>query len=171
MAVDIIALYYFIVSNNNITFSGQSTIAVYQQALASVLYFNGANEPSTQPSRRVQFQVFDGIFYSNSIVGLINITLVDDNRLVLDCGAGISSFSEGQQVPVLLASFLSLSDLDSNHVVSGASVMITNAQQGDSIQFDSSLVMGSISIAQLDEARIELSGIVMAMQYQVRGTT
>ena len=115
--------------------------------------------------------MFDGIFYSNFIVGLINITLIDDNRLMLDCGAGIISFLEGNQDPVPLSSFLSLSDLDSNHVVSGASIRITNAQQGDLIQFDSSLVTSPINIAQLDEARIELSGRAMAMQYQVRGMT
>ena len=139
---------------------------VYQQALASVFYSNEASEPSMEPIRRIQFQVFDGLFSSNVLVGFVSINLEDDNQLMLDCGAGIVIFSEGSLNPVSLAAFLTLSDLDSNHVIVAASVSIANAQQGDEIQLNS-LLANQINIQQTDGIFLNLTGEATAMQYQV----
>lgn len=155
------------VSDGNITFSGRGTIGTYQQAFASIVYFNGASEPTMNPVRQVQFQVFDGVFRSNVVTGFINVTLLNDNPLMLNCGAGMSSFIEDSETPIPLAGFLTLSDLDSNHIVSAASVIITNPQEGDEIQVDSSLA-GPIGIQQSGGTRLALTGAATAMQYQVR---
>lgn len=160
-------------TGSEITFSGNATLAAYQQALASVIYFNGAIEPSREPVRLVQFQVFDGIFSSNTVTGSVNIILVDDNPLQLDCGAGVVNFTEGSGSSIALADSLTLSDLDSNHIVSGASVIITNEQEGDEILVDSSLT-GSISIEPSgggSRTWVDLVGEAMAMQYQVSHQT
>lgn len=159
----------FAATSNNITFSGNASLAAYQQALSSVVYFNGATEPSVDLVRMVLFQAFDGTFPSNVQTGFINVTLVDDNPLSLDCGAGVFGFTEGSGSPVSLAALLALSDLDADHEVSAASVVIGNAQLGDAIAVDAGLVPSSISMGPGgDGTRIQLVGITTAMQYQVR---
>lgn len=154
-------------TGTNITFSGAGTLATYQQALASVEYFNGATEPSADMLRLVEFQVFDGVFLSNTAMGLVNISLVDDNPLLLSCSPGLLSFSEGSTEPVSLASLLTLSDLDSDHVVLSVSVDIANAQEGDEIMADSGVVAESITIQQNGVDRVYLTGEARAMEYQV----
>lgn len=132
-----------------------------------MVYFNGAIEPLADTVRLVHFQVFDGTFSSNVLTGVVNITLVDDNPLTLDCGAGVVSFTEGSGSPVSLTGFLTLSDLDTDHTVSAASVAIVNAQEGDEILVDSSLAT-SISVQSSSAARIELVGGGTVIEYQVR---
>lgn len=157
------------VTSNEITFSGNGTLAAYQQALTSVVYFNGAEEPSVDPVRQVLFQVYDGIFFSNRVTGFVNITLVDDNPPMLDCGAGVVTFTEGSASPVPLASFLTLSDSDADHVFTSASIVLTNPQADDEILVDASLST-SISVQSSSGTRVDLTGSAMAMEYQVRET-
>ncbi len=131
-----------------------------------MVYFNEAIEPTLDPARLVQFHVFDDRYASN-ITGFVNISLVNDNNLTLDCGAGLFSFTEGSNTPVFLAGLLSLSDLDTDHTVSEASVEITNAQLGDEIAVSSSL-SSFIRIQQSNNgARVDLSGEAMVTEYQV----
>ena len=154
------------VASDNITFSGSASLASYQQALASVVYFNSATEPSEGIIRAIQFQVFDGTFSSPVLTGLVNITLVDDNPLILQCGVGVVSFTEGSTTPISLAGLLTVSDLDADHEVLSASVAIGNTQQGDEIAVDAGL-SSSINVRSTNGSSIELVGIATDTQYQV----
>jgi len=102
------------------------------------------------------------------LTGLVNISLVDDNLLMLDCGSSGAEFVEDMGTAISVTANLTLADLDPDHVVPGASVAIMGAQDGDEITVDESL-SGSISI-QHDGGRthIDLIGDGMAEQYQVR---
>lgn len=153
-----------------INITGAGTVATYQQALASVQYFNGAEEPSASSLREVEFRVHDGDFFSNVATGFVNITLLDDNPAMLDCGNRMVSFTEDSSTPVPLASFLTLSDRDTDHFFTGASVAITNPQEGDEIVVDGTL-SASVRVQLVSTTRIELTGDATGMEYQVRIST
>lgn len=119
------------------------------------------------PVRLVIFQVYDGVFFSDPVVGFVNITLRDDNPPMLECGSGMVSFIEDSVSPVPLATYLSLSDLDSDHVLTGAIIAITNPQEGDEILINSS-VSNSVRIQSSTSSRIELVGDATDLEYQVR---
>ena len=145
-------------------------MATYELALSSLIYFNEAPEPTLDPARVVEFQVFDGRSQSNLLVGFVDITLVDDNNLTLSCGAGLFSFTEGSATPISLAESLSLSDLDADHAVSSASVVITNPQPGDEVAVGTS-ISSFIQVQHSEnQTRVDLTGRAMATQYQVRGS-
>ena len=149
-------------------FSGSGSLLTYEIALASVLYVNTAPEPSVETIRTVQFQVFDDRFASEPLAGFIVISLVDDNALLLDCGAGFFNFTEQSSSPVPLARLLSLSDLDKDHMILEATVNISNAQPGDEIAVNASLSSDVRVDPGSDMAQINLVGEAMAVEYQVR---
>ena len=146
--------------------SGEATPLVYQQALASVVYFNGAPEPTRNQLRRVQFQVFDGLFLSNAIVGTVSITLINDNPIVLDCRPGMFNFTEGSRNAILIAEDLSITDQDVDHTLSSVTITLVNGNEQDTIFVNSSGITGAISMSRSD-SRIELVGDTLAMDYQV----
>ena len=154
-------------TSTSITLTGQTTVAVYQQALFAITYINTANEPTRNPPRRVEMQVFDGQFFSNIATGYINISLVNDNRLMLLCGGGLPMLTEGSTTPLPIASSLTVSDLDADHMLSSANVILENAQTGDEIQVNES-VSGELIVEQSSGVLIAISGQGMAAQYQVR---
>ena len=141
-------------------------MAVYQQALLAITYLNTADEPTKDPPRRVQMQVFDGQFFSNIATGFVNITLVNDNRLMLLCGGGLPMFTEGSTTPLPIASSLTISDRDADHMVSSATVNLANAQAGDEIQVNDS-TRGELTVEQSSGVSITITGQAMAAQYQV----
>ena len=151
----------------SISLTGQGTVAVYQQALFAITYLNTANEPTRDPSRRVEMQVFDGRFYSNVATGFVNISLVNDNRLMLLCDGGLPMFMEGSTTPLPIASSLIVSDLDANHMLSSATVTLENAQTGDEIRINDSAHEGP-TVEQTSGVSITIGGQAMAAQYQVR---
>ena len=153
-------------TSTNITLSGQATVAVYQQALLALTYLNTADEPTKDPPRRVDMQVFDGRFFSNVATGFVNITLVNDNRLMLLCGGGLPMFTEGSTIPLPIASSLTVSDVDADHVLSSATVTLENAQMGDEIQVNDS-ARGELTVEQSSGVSITITGQAMAAQYQV----
>ena len=153
---------------NLVTLTGRGSIPVYQQALSSVTYINQADEPNSDIQREIVFQVYDGQQASNEMRGYVNISLVNDNRLMLLCDAGLSTFVEGSDSPIYLVPSLSLIDRDLDHVVSTANVTIQNAQDGDRIQINSS-GSGGLVIEQSGGVSIIISGDGMAAQYEVRG--
>ena len=143
-------------------------MAIYQEALFAITYLNTADEPTKDPPRRVEMQVFDGRFFSNKAVGFVNISLVNDNRLMLLCGGGgLPMLTEGSTIPLPIASSLTVSDLDTNHMLSSAIVMLENAQVGDVIQLNES-ARGGLTVVQTSGVSITVSGQAMAAQYQVR---
>lgn len=154
-------------TGNLITLSGRGSIPVYQQALASVTYINFADEPTSDIRREIVFQVFDDQQASNELTGYVNISLVNDNQLMLFCNAGLSTFTEGSGVSIYLAPSLSLIDQDLDHVVSMANVTLQNPQYGDSIQINSS-IGGDLVIEQSSGVSISISGEATTAHYEVR---
>jgi len=63
-----------IATSQIISFSGNASVSGYEQALSSVFYMNAATAPSRTPLRRVTYEVTDGIFTSNTLTGLVNVT-------------------------------------------------------------------------------------------------
>lgn len=119
-------------------------------------------------TREVTFQVHDGTFPSNILVGIIKIVLVNDNPLVLNCGMGVASFTEEAESPVALTGSLTLSDNDTDHVLTGATIAIANAQEGDEISVNASSLATPISTQLNNGTHIGLAGRATAMEYQVR---
>lgn len=152
-------------SANSITFTGSASVIAYQQALRSVSYQNTATEPN-HAQRQITYQVNDGQFSSNVLEGTITIALVNDNPLVLMCPSS-SVFSENAQVPVDITQDLVLSDLDQNHIVTGARIEIMNAMSGDKIAINSS----TLAVQTLSDSVIQISGEATATDYQVRKNT
>ena len=141
-------------------------MAVYQQALLAITYLNTADEPTKDPPRRVDVQIFDGQFYSNVATGFVDISLVNDNRLMLICGGGLPMLTEGSTTLLPIASSLAVSDLDADHVLSSATVTLENAQAGDEIQVNDS-ARGELTVEQSSGVLITVTGQAMAAQYQV----
>ena len=108
----------------------------------------------------------DGAFSSNNATGFINVSLVDDNAPMLNCDGAVFEFVEGSMSPVYLASSLTLSDRDVDHVFTSASVAIANPQDGDEIAVNVSL-SSFITVQSVAGGRIELVSDAMAMEYQV----
>lgn len=111
-------------------------------------------------------QVYDGVFFSNIAVGFVNISLVNDNRLMFTCGGGLPTYVEESHTPQMVASSLSVSDLDTNDMISSASIILDNAQIGDVIQVDAN-ASGGLSVVQVSGVSIRINGQAMASQYQV----
>ena len=81
-----------------IRFSGNASVSAYEQALSSVFYMNAAAAPSRIPLRRVTYEVTDGIFTSNTLTGLVNVT----NRspvVLLNATNQVSAFRFMSQTP------------------------------------------------------------------------
>ena len=153
-------------TSTNITLTGRATVAVYQLALLALTYLNTADEPTKDPPRRIDMQIFDGRFFSNVATGHVNISLVNDNRLMVICGGGLPMLTEGSTTPVSIASSLTVSDLDADHMLSSATVSLENAQVGDEIQVNDS-ARGELTVEQSSGVLITISGQAMAAQYQV----
>ena len=115
-------------------------------------------------------QVYDGAFFSNLAIGFINISLVDDNRLMLVCGGGLPMFREESTDPLLVASSLNISDLDANNMISSAMISLDNAQAGDEIRINTS-ASGGLSLEQTNGVSIRINGHAMSSQYQVINET
>ncbi len=141
-------------------------MGVYQQALSTVTYSNRADEPADDVTRVVTFQVYDGVYFSEEVSGSINISLISDQPTMLMCGAAMATFEEGSTTPTLLTSSLVLMDLDADHVITSATVTVSNAQMGDSIAVNST-VAGSLRVVSTGGS-IVVSGDGSATQYQVR---
>ena len=152
-----------------IRFDGSASAAVYEQLLAGVSYFNSADEPTRVPARRIAFEVFDGVFSSDVVTGLVNVTLVNDNPLVLSCGAGIVNFIEETLEPVSLTEMLRLSDSDTDHVITSAEVAITNPlnpQNGDVLSISNDTLPSGVVIEQPSGSTLSISGLASAVEYQ-----
>lgn len=119
--------------------------------------------------RVVTFQVFDGVHSSAPVSGQINISLVSDQPIMLSCGVSMTTFEEGSTTPTQLTPSLVLVDLDVDHVISSATVTISNAQMGDSIRVDS-VVAGSLSVVNSGES-VSIRGDGSATQYEVHKVT
>lgn len=132
----------------------------------AITYLNTADEPTKDPPRRIDMQVFDGRFFSNIATGHVNISLVNDSRLMLLCGGGLPMLTEGSTTPLPIASSLTVSDLDADHMLFSATITLENAQTGDEIQVNDS-ARGELTAEQSSGVSITITGQAMAAQYQV----
>ena len=127
-------------------------------------YKNLAQEPIPTP-RRIEFNVSDGVFDS-SIVGTIFFNLTNNHPLVLQCPSSNSLvYTEGSD-ELLIAQQLVLSDDDQDHIITRASVLISNNQTGDSITVDSNL-LGSLTLVSSTSSKLQIIGIDNSLHYQV----
>ena len=149
-------------SAHSITFTGSASVIAYQQAVRSVSYQNTAPEPN-HVQRQITYRVNDSQFFSNVLEGTITIALVNDNPLLLMCPSS-STFTENSLVPVDITQDLVLSDLDQNHVVTGARIEIANAMSGDRVAVNSS----TLAVQMLSDSVIQINGEATAAVYQVR---
>lgn len=92
---------------------------------------------------------------------------MDDNPLVLSCGADEVGFMEGSS-GVNVSQLLVLSDADSNHEISMGRVYIENPEPGDAIGLVTS---GSLRVQLVNNTGVTIDGVGTVMQYQVRMTT
>lgn len=103
---------------------------------------------------------------SNILNASVSITLTNDNPLMLHCGVGFVNYVEESVVPASLTPGLTLVDLDKDHVITGATVSVTGAREGDFISVDSS-VAPSLSISQVADTSLNISGAAEDVVYQV----
>ena len=148
----------------SINITGQGSVAVYQEVLSSITYLNTASPPTKNPPRRIEMQVFDGTFKSNIATGFVNISLVSDNSLMINCSSSVPTFTEGIPDPQLVADSLTVYDTDL--VINYATVILDNAQLGDEIGVDISMP-GGLTVNQTSPVSIMISGQGTASQYQV----
>lgn len=112
--------------------------------------------------------VFDGIHHSNIANGTVSVELVNDNPLLLLCGRGFATFIESATtpMPVSLTESLTLMDADTDHMITGATVVIENPREGDVIALGGAPVP-EINVTSDSASRISISGDAMAVHYQV----
>ena len=147
----------------SIIITGQGSVAVYQEVLSSITYLNTASPPTKNPPRRIEMQVFDGTFKSNIATGFVNISLVSDNSLMINCSSSLPTFTEGTLNPQPVANSLTVYDTDL--MINYATVILDNAQLGDEIGVNS--MPGGLTVNQTSPVSIVISGQGTASQYQV----
>jgi Ca2+-binding RTX toxin-like protein len=110
-----------------LTLSGSASIAAYQAVLRSVAYANTSDTPDPT-NRTIDFRVFDGNGYSNTISRTVTVTPVNDAP-TLSPATGTVTYVENDPA-VSIAPILTLSDPD-NLNLSSATVRITNFVPGE----------------------------------------
>lgn len=110
--------------------------------------------------------MFDGIFYSNTLNGVISIGLIDDNNLTLVCGSESHVFVEGSSTWLPLTPYLTLIDLDIDHTVTGADISVSNDHTGDVISLNSTIVNG-LSVVSINNTVLRVTGAGTTTSYQV----
>jgi Notch-like protein len=147
-----------------LVFHGRANVSAYQQALSTVTYINRASEP-VPATRVITYRVFDGIHGSNIARANLTLSLINDNILRLQCGLENLTFIEESPQPILVASELTLVDLDEDHIITGVSVDIAVPQQGDELDLDHS-VTPRLHISTLSPTSIRISGMASDDYYQ-----
>ena len=137
----------------------------YQLALSTITYQNNASEPLLS-NRQLTFQVFDGIFYSNTLNGVISIGLIDDNDLILVCGSESHVFVEGSNTWLPVTPYLTLTDLDIDHIVIGADISVLNDHTGDMILLNNTIA-NELNVISINDTVLQVTGAGTTTSYQV----
>ena len=95
-----------------------ATVAQFQAALRNVAYSNGSPVPSTA-TRSVEFQVFDGIAYSNTLISTITF-----NHAPTLAGSSSIGYTTGQSATPI-NSVITVTDVDVPNRLSFATVRLT----------------------------------------------
>jgi hypothetical protein len=135
-------------SNGTLTLTGSATLATYQTALESVKYGFTANADPTNDNadtvRTLSWSVNDGTLGSN-----IGTSTVDTTHTAPHVGAGGTATFDGGGSAVALDPGLTASDVDSNGVLSSATVTVVSPLFGDTLNFTNShpSTEGNIAVA------------------------
>ena len=151
--------------NGVLTLQGNATVAQYQAALESVSYsFTAGGDPTaggTDTTRGITWTVNDGNTFSGIAADTSTLTTVHVPPLV-QAGAAVT-FTGGSATPVTLDGTLSITNIDSNDQLTGATVAIAQGLTlGDTLNFTAQNgITGSYSSGVLT-----LSGNATIEQYQ-----
>ena len=156
-------------SSGILTFTGNASAGVYQNALASLVYVDTAEEPLASGTRSLSYRVFDGEQHSKP--ALQNLTLVLSNEadpiLLLN---GLTrndynaQFTEGSTGVLIGGSSLSLTDADRGHYYIQLHVQIRSiSDPGHERLFINTTVANSHGIAAMYDSStgfLNISGLV-----------
>ncbi len=148
-----------------LTLTGTASVANYQAALASITYgFSPGNGDPTgggvDTSRTISWSITDGVSSSNTLTSTLNTVHVAPTVVA----GGTVSFTGGG-VPVTLDGALTVSDVDSNGNLTGATVAINSGFiAGDALAFtNQNGITGSYNAA---TGVLTLSGTASIANYQ-----
>ena len=151
-----------------LTLTGADTLAHYQEAMASVTYANGSENPSTL-ERTITWTVNDGGADSAPVTTTIAVAAVDDAPVVDLDGAGggtgfAAAFVEDGGPVAVVDTDMTVSDVDDTNLES-AKVTITNPLDGaaESLSVD---VAGTAITASYANGVLSLSGTDSVANYQ-----
>ena len=172
-----------------ITFTGKASIAEYQALIQGITYSNGSDTP-TAGVRNVTIAVTDVTTDSDGAKtstynSTLTVTAVNDAPVITHTNGSTNTDTfrntfietpaagetpKGGQGVALIASDLKLTDVDSN--IKGASVVLTNAHDGDSLAVNTGTTGITASIVEGVDANgkaiitVTLSGEATPAQYQ-----
>ncbi len=135
-------------SSGTLTLTGSASLATFQTALDSVDYsFTAEGDPTgggSHTSRTIDWTVNDGSLVSNT--GTSTLDVVHTAPTVT---AGATATFTGGGGAVVLDSGIAVSDVDSGGVLSSATITVTGAITGDTLNFINinSTTEGNISVA------------------------
>ncbi len=137
-----------------VTLSGSASLAAYQAALAAVRFVNGSENPADTP-RTIQVTVNDGDDGSDVATSIVTVDLVNDAPVLDLNGAADGTGHEatftvgGGGVAIATAT---ITDADNTRIES-ATIVLTNAQDGDSLDTAGIAALGggeSIAVSTAD---------------------
>lgn len=92
--------------------------------------------------------------------------MIDDNDLILVCGSESHVFIEGSSTWLHVTPYLTVSDLDVDHTMTGADISVLNDQTGDRILLNNSVVNG-LSVVSINDTVLQVTGAGTTTSYQV----
>ncbi|WP_440994871.1 hypothetical protein, partial [Cysteiniphilum litorale] len=150
------------------TLTGSDTVANYQAALRSVLYYNTSDNPSTL-ARTVSFVVNDGDVNSTAATSTINVNAV--NNLPVITAGGTLNYTENDAASVIDGT-ITVSDEDDTHIEEATVTITANYVNGEDILafVDTANITGSFNAS---TGELTLSGSDTLANYEaaLRGVT
>ena len=149
--------------NGTLTLSGVDTPANYQRVLETVAFSSSNADPTNggaDMQRGLTWTVTDGNLASNAATS----TVIMHAPPTLDAGAGATATFLGGSGPVTLDGTLTISDVDPNATLSGATVTIEGAISGDALNFTAANgIAGTYDAA---TGTLSLAGTASVASYQ-----
>lgn len=153
-------------STGVLTMSGEASVAVYQNALESVTYTDGSDDPATSP-RIAQVSVTDSQSASGSASRFISITAVNDPPSVQT--PAVQTTAAG--VPIVFSAAagnsIVISDVDAN---GAAEEVILTASDG-TLELSQSAGLSFVNATESGSATIAMMGTLDAINTALKGLT
>ena len=158
-------------ATGTLTLAGSDTLAHYQQVLDSVAYRSTAADSTnggSDSTRDIRWLLNDGATFSRFES---TIVLTEPPALDLDAAAGgtgyATTFTENGSAVAIAAADVTITDNDP--LMSGATIVLTNAQAGDVLTvpaFTSLGITSSVDTSVPGQITVRLSGFADASSYQ-----